>query len=153
MTTFAESLKKEIARVSKKELRAEIASLRKASTTHRSDIAALKKTIKSLESNVRALVKLANRTGAAQASPAKSDTAVAASPTPAARGTFNSAAFAQHRKDMGLTQTQWAKVIGVSSLSVYKWESGKVQPRNAQLARIREAMSLGKRRAHALASA
>lgn len=152
MTTFAESLKKEIVRVSKKELRAEIASLRKASTTHRSDIAALKKTIKSLESDVRALVKLANRAGAAQAAPAKSDTAVATSPTPAARGTFSSAAFAQHRKDMGLTQTQWAKIIGVSRLSVYKWESGKAQPRNAQLARIQEAMSLGKRRAHVLAS-
>lgn len=149
MTTFAESLKREIARVSKKELRAEIASLRKASTAHRSDIAALKKTIKSLESNVRALVKLANRAGIAESAPPKEGTSAAAG---AAEGRFNAAAFAQHRKDMGLTQAQWAKVIGVSSLSVYKWETGKVQPRDAQLARIREAMSLGKRRVHAIAN-
>jgi DNA-binding XRE family transcriptional regulator len=52
---------------------------------------------------------------------------------------------------MGLTQAQWAKIVGVSSLSIYKWEKGGVQPREKQLAAISEAMSLSKRRALAIA--
>ena len=73
MTTYAESFKREVARVSKKEVRGEITPLRKATTTHRSEIAALKKTVKSLEATVRQLVKLANRTGATAAAPAAPD--------------------------------------------------------------------------------
>lgn len=152
MTTYAESFKREVARVSKKEVRGEITPLRKATTTHRSEIAALKKTVKSLEATVRQLVKLANRTGAtASAAPANAAKAEKAA-VPRPRGAFDAAAFAEHRKQMGLTQTQWAKVVGVSSLSIYKWEKGGVQPREKQMAAIREAMSLGKRRALAIAN-
>jgi DNA-binding XRE family transcriptional regulator len=152
MTTYAESFKREVARVSKKEVRGEITPLRKATTTHRSEIAALKKTVKSLEATVRQLVKLANRTGATAAAPAKVAKADKAAPSPRSHGAFDASAFAEHRKQMGLTQAQWAKVVGVSSLSIYKWEKGGVQPREKQLAAIREAMSLGKRRALAIAN-
>jgi DNA-binding XRE family transcriptional regulator len=38
-----------------------------------------------------------------------------------------------------------ARLIGASSLSVYKWESGKVQPRAAQKEQIAAALKLGKR--------
>lgn len=153
MTTYAESFKREVARVSKKEVRGEITPLRKATTTHRSEIAALKKTVKSLEATVRQLVKLANRTGAtAAAAPAKAAKADKPAASPRTRGAFDAAAFAEHRKQMGLTQTQWAKIVGVSSLSIYKWEKGGVQPREKQLAAIREAMSLSKRRALAIAN-
>jgi DNA-binding XRE family transcriptional regulator len=152
MTTYAESFKREVARVSKKEVRGEITPLRKATTTHRSEIAALKKTVKSLEATVRQLVKLANRTGATAAAPAKVAKADKAAPSPRSQGSFDASAFAEHRKQMGLTQAQWAKVVGVSSLSIYKWEKGGVQPREKQLAAIREAMSLGKRRALAIAN-
>lgn len=153
MTTYAESFKREVARVSKKEVRGEITPLRKATTTHRSEIAALKKTVKSLEATVRQLVKLANRTGAAAtAEPAKVAKAEKAATSPRTRGAFDAEAFAEHRKQMGLTQVQWAKVVGVSSLSIYKWEKGGVQPREKQMAAIREAMNLGKRRALAIAN-
>ena len=156
MTTYAESFKREVARVSKKEVRGEITPLRKATSTHRSEIAALKKTVKSLETTVRQLVKLANRTGAdAAAAPAKAAKAAKAEKTPVkprARGAFDSAAFAAHRQQMGLTQAQWAKIVGVSSLSIYKWEKGGVQPRAKQLDAIREAMALSKRRALAIAN-
>lgn len=153
MTTYAESFKREVARVSKKEVRGEITPLRKATTTHRSEIAALKKTVKSLEATVRQLVKLANRTGAtAAAAPAKAAKADKPAETPRTRGSFDAAAFAEHRQQMGLTQAQWAKIVGVSSLSIYKWEKGGVQPREKQLAAIRAAMSLSKRRALAIAN-
>jgi DNA-binding transcriptional regulator YiaG len=152
MTTYAESFKREVARVSKKEVRGEITPLRKATTTHRSEIAALKKSVKSLEATVRQLVKLANRSGAASAAAQANAQPKKAAAKPSARGTFDAAAFAEHRKQLGLTQEQWAKIVGVSSLSIYKWEKGGVQPREKQLAAIRVAMSLGKRRALALAN-
>lgn len=153
MTTYAESFKREVARISKKEVRGEITPLRKATTTHRSEIAALKKTVKSLEATVRQLVKLANRSGAsAAAAPSKAFNAGKSVAVPRTSGAFDAAAFAEHRKHLGLTQAEWAKIVGVSSLSIYKWEKGGVQPREKQLAAIREAMSLGKRRAQAIAN-
>ena len=45
MTSFANQLKSEIARIAKKEARGETQQLKKASAQHRSDIAALKRHI------------------------------------------------------------------------------------------------------------
>ena len=42
-----------------------------------------------------------------------------------------------------------AQLLEASALSVYKWESGKVQPRAAQLERILALRKLGKREAAA----
>ena len=50
MSTFATQLKSEIARISKKEIKAENAALKKASSQYRSDIAALKRRLAALES-------------------------------------------------------------------------------------------------------
>ncbi|MDP2975642.1 MAG: hypothetical protein Q8N45_05450, partial [Anaerolineales bacterium] len=58
MTTFAESLKKEIARVARKELRDEISALHKIAMSQRADISALKKEVKSLQSSLKKLEKL-----------------------------------------------------------------------------------------------
>eukprot|EP01041_Mallomonas_annulata_P015313 gene15313-32441_t len=57
MTTFADSLKKEIARVARKALREEIAALRKTSVVQRSEVAALKKQLKALQTQVSRLSK------------------------------------------------------------------------------------------------
>ena len=42
------------------------------------------------------------------------------------------------RKDMGLTQIQLAERLGVSSITVHRWESGESRPRRLALARLRE---------------
>ena len=42
------------------------------------------------------------------------------------------------RKDMGLTQIQFAERLGVSSITVHRWESGQSRPRRLALARLRE---------------
>ena len=41
-------------------------------------------------------------------------------------------------KDMGLTQIQFADRLGVSSITVHRWESGQSRPRRLALARLRE---------------
>ena len=53
MTTFASSLKKEIARVARKELKDELGALRKASASYRTEIAALKRQVRELQVALR----------------------------------------------------------------------------------------------------
>ena len=60
MSTFANQLKTEIARIAKKEIKTENAALKKASSQYRSDIAALKRRITALEN---ALGKVAKQAG------------------------------------------------------------------------------------------
>ena len=40
-----------------------------------------------------------------------------------------------------------AKILGVSALSVYKWESGKTRPRARQIEAIASLRKMGKREA------
>jgi DNA-binding transcriptional regulator YiaG len=145
MSSLISSLKSEITRVARKELKGELQSLRKASTVHRSEIAALKRQLKSLASELKA-VKRNNKSAAS--APSAADTVVKPSGI-----RFTAERFAALRAKLGLTQTELAKVLGASSLSVHKWEKGAAQPRAAQLAKIASAMKLGKREARALLQA
>lgn len=44
--------------------------------------------------------------------------------------------FSSAREKAGLSQTEVAKALGVNQASVSHWESGKTQPRSAQLPKI-----------------
>lgn len=68
-------------------------------------------------------------------------------------GAFNHEAFADFRKGLGITQLEMGRLVWASQLSVWKWETGKVQPRAGALMRIQAAMKLGKRAALAKAQA
>jgi DNA-binding transcriptional regulator YiaG len=48
-----------------------------------------------------------------------------------------------------LSAADFSKLLGVSALSIYKWESGKTRPRQAQLAKIAAVRPMGKREAFA----
>lgn len=141
MNSFSNALKSEIARVARKELKDEMLALRKAASSHRSEIAALKRELKALASQV----KLAQR--AVKAATPKMDETVAADQPRRIR--FSAEALAAQRAKLGISQAQMAELLGASALSVYKWESGKVQPRAAQLERIAAIRKLGKREAAA----
>lgn len=150
MTTFAESLKKEIARVARKELREEIAALRKTSGVHRSEIAALKKHVQALQVQVKKLDK-------ARAVPVRM-TSVRVDPVsggkskgkPGRKVTFTAERLKTQRSRLGFTQEQMAKLLKVSSLSIWKWESGVATPRAARVPQILQRLALGKREAQAL---
>ena len=140
MTTLINSLKAEIARVARKELKDELLTIRKTTSAHRSEIATLKRQVKTLTSELKAHKRTVKSAGTPASMVGE------AAPTP--RGfRYNSERFAALRAKLGLTQAEMAKLIGASSLSVHKWEKGPVQPRAAQLARIAAVMKLGKREA------
>lgn len=142
MTTFATSLKKEIARVARKELRDEISALRKGSATHRSEIADIKRKLKSLELQFKAVSRATTKPGL---SPKVPSTATHAKP--GRKVVFGAAEFLALRKQLGFTQSQMGKLVSASPLSIYKWEGGKVTPRAAQVEKIMAIRKIGKREA------
>jgi DNA-binding transcriptional regulator YiaG len=134
MSNFAAQLKTEIARIAKKETRAQAMVLKKAQATHRAEIADLKRRIASLEAVVRRLAKSSAR----PSTPPKEEDEP--------QGLrFRADGFASLRKKFGVSATQMALLLGVSNQSVYHWETGKSKPRAAQLQAIAAVRKLGKK--------
>jgi len=48
---------------------------------------------------------------------------------------------------LNLSAADYGKLIGVSALTIYHWESGKSRPRKAQLAVLTAVRGIGKREA------
>ena len=137
MTTFANQLKSEIARIAKKEARAETLQLKKASAQYRSDIAALKRHIVALEATVKKLSK-------GQLKPVLKVDKESSTPL-----RFRASGFATLRKKLDLSAEQMGKLIGVTAQSVYHWEAEKSRPRASQLPAIAAARKLTKKEAWA----
>ena len=60
---------------------------------------------------------------------------------------FSAKGLAAHRRRLGLSAAALARLLGVSALSIYKWESGKVRPRAKQIEAIAALRGMGKREA------
>jgi DNA-binding transcriptional regulator YiaG len=132
MPNIASALKEEISRVARKEMRAEIAPLQKSVAKYRSQIAALRRQVLALER----LMKLQTRKGSVIASEVEREDE---------SHRFSAKGLAAHRQRLGLSAANMAKLLGVSALSVYKWESGKTRPRAKQIEAIAALRKLGKR--------
>lgn len=154
MTTFADSLKKEIARVARKELRDEIAALRKASAFQRSEIAALKKQLKAVQMQVNKLGKVKVRTQAVGVEQASDQIVTPIQPKgkPGRKVVFTAERLKAQRARLRFTQEQMAKLLDVSALSIWKWESGGALPRASRVPQILQRLALGKREAQNLVS-
>ncbi len=138
MPNIASVLKEEIARVARKEGRAETQQLKKSSAHFRSDIAALKRRIAALEQLVARLGKAAGK---------KPATASPDELTGSFR--FSASGLLAQRKRLGLSAAEAGRLLGVSDQSVYKWENGKTRPRASQFSAIAELRSLSKKQAAA----
>ncbi len=134
MTTFANQLKGEIARIAKKEIRAETAQLKQASAKYRSEIAALKRQIATLEAAVKRLSKSQPKVTKPVEEPSENSR-------------FRADGFGTLRKKLGLSAAQMGKLVGVSALSIYHWEQGKSRPRASHLPAIAAVRKLGKKEA------
>jgi len=138
MSNLVSVLKEEISRISRKQIRRETASLKKASANHRSEIAALKRRVQELERQLRRAEQ-----GAPRSKP------VAAKQETSLEGTrFSARSMAAQRKRLGLSAAECGRLIGASAQSVYNWEEGKVRPRARQLPAIFALRNLGRRQAN-----
>lgn len=137
MSNVASALKSEISRVCRKEIRQATAPLKASTTKYRSQIAALRKEL----AQQHALIKQLQRAlgGNARAKPQAPES----EEERALR--FSAARFASMRSKLGISAREMAQLLGVSQLSVYKWEAGKARPRRAQLEAIASIRPLGKR--------
>lgn len=133
--------------MARKEIKADVGGLRKTVTAQRSEIAALKRDVKALTSQLKAVLKaVARQDGAGKAA------APEVADAPARRGRrfkFDAQALATKREQLGVSQQAMATLLEASTLSVSRWESGKVAPRAAQLERIQAVLKIGKREARA----
>lgn len=140
MNTFSNAFRAEVIRMARKELKPELQGMRKTLTAHRSEIAALKREVKALTSQLR--------TAQRQVHPPLA-TSVTENNTPSRkRGrkwVFDAEKLKAKRAALGLSQKDMAKLLHTSSISLYKWESGKVIPRSAHLQQIHEVLQIGKR--------
>lgn len=154
MTAFSESFRSEVARIARKESKGEMTSLRKTATNQRSEIATLKRDVKELAGQVQSLAKALEKSLATAERLQSRQQAVDSSSgaqLPAERKgrafVFSHEALVAKRQAFHMTQKDMARLLGVSSLSVYKWETSRVTPREAQLVRVREVLQMGVREA------
>ena len=140
MPNIANLLKSEIARVARKQVRAETAGLKQAIAPYRAQIADLKRRTRDLEQQVR-------RLGRVTAKVASSSTAQEAEGERNLR--FSAKGLAAQRKRLGLSAQSFGALIGASGQSVYKWEEGKTRPRAKNLPAIAALRTMGKKEAAA----
>lgn len=134
MANIGTVLKTEISRVSRKEVRGETQVLKKSISQYRTQIADLKRRMQALEQQVKRLRKVTVKAGAP-----------AAEVEPQTRIRFSAKSLIAQRRRLGLSAAALARVLGVSALSVYKWEGGKTRPRAKQIEAIAALRSMGKR--------
>lgn len=129
----------EIARIAQDAARAQA---RAEARARQAELVAARAELAQLARRVRALERQLQRAGAPAPGPA------AQQKPPALR--FSAKGFASLRRRLGLSAAALATLLGVSALSVYKWEGGHTRPRARQLAAIARLRALGKRQAQAL---
>jgi DNA-binding transcriptional regulator YiaG len=133
MPNIASVLKAEITRLARKEMKAGTAATRKAAAQHRRDIAALKRVLADLSRRLASLERN------------KSTLAIPESDGKTVR--FSPRWLKAHRQKLGLSAADYAKLAGVSALSIYNWENGKTKPRAQQVTALAAVRSMGKREA------
>jgi DNA-binding transcriptional regulator YiaG len=136
MPNIATVLKEEIARIARKEIRSQTATVTRASAQYRRDIAQLKRQVTALERKVALLEKKVLKETPVRAQASK-DTKVR----------FTAQGLVSQRKRLGLSAADYAKLAGVSSQSIYNWERGASKPRKEQVMVLSALRGIGKREA------
>jgi len=141
MSNIGSLLKSEIARVARREIRAELTAVKRASAAYRHTIADLKRKISVLEKRATQLER-------------QPKSMVPAGDSSPDANRFQARGFKSLRERLGLSAEKMGKLLGgVSALSVYAWEAGRNKPRKENVAAIAALRTLGKREAEARLSA
>ena len=125
MTNIACVLKEEVVRLARKEIRTELAGLKKASAQYRTDIAALKRRVVTLEQQLSRLGRVTT-----QSAKVKADS------DPETKIRFVAKGFKSLRQRLGLTAEVMGALLDVSAQTIYGWEAGNSSPRKQQLPKI-----------------
>lgn len=138
MPNIGQVLKEEIARISRRAVRAQTESTKKASTRHQREIAELKRQLKQLQRQVSVL---GRQLGTARKDDTPQDEGQ--------RVRFSAKGMRSHRERIDLSAADYAKLVGVSTQTIYNWERGRTTPSSEQKAKLAELRRIGKRVARA----
>ncbi|MEM1212821.1 MAG: helix-turn-helix transcriptional regulator [Planctomycetota bacterium] len=127
-------LSEEIRRLARKEIKAHSDSTKDASKSQKSEIAELKRAVRALEKQVARLAK--NK-------PAATTAAASGDGDDDKQTRFSPVWLKKHREKLGISAADYAKLVGSSALSVYKWEKGESNPRRAQREALAAVRGLG----------
>ncbi len=136
MPDIATVLREEIARLARKEVKKQVGPLKKSNTELRRTVSTLKTEVAELKRAMRFLQKQEKR---------RLEKPVEASPEKTVR--FSPRWVKADRQRLGLAAKDYARLIGVSSLTIYNWEHGKSKPNADRLAAWAEVRGIGKREA------
>jgi DNA-binding transcriptional regulator YiaG len=137
MPNITSVLKDEIRRLAKREINVATGSTKQAVAQYRRDIAKLKRLVQGQQKEISFLKdQERKRLGQPQ---------TADEPLEGVR--FSARSVRAQRQRLGLSQPDYAKLIGVSPMTIYNWESGNSRPRDEQLAALVAVRKLGKREA------
>ncbi|MBP6895711.1 MAG: helix-turn-helix transcriptional regulator [Pseudacidovorax sp.] len=141
MPNIASVLKREISRVARKEVRAELEALKKLTAVQRSKIAELRRQVSALDREFKqfskALCSHATPVGRRASNNAEDGV----------RRRFSATRLAKHRAKLELSAATYGQLVGVSGQTIYHWEQGKARPRTAQLQALAAVRGMGKREA------
>jgi DNA-binding transcriptional regulator YiaG len=136
MSNVMKELKSEITRLARKEIKGELATPRKSIVAQRGLIADLRRQVNAMQKELNALKKSV---------PAPEKTILAKEP----KGRFwmSGQGVRTLRKRLGLTQSVFGKLAGVSNAAVVNWEShkGKINFRKATAGALQGLRGKGKR--------
>jgi DNA-binding transcriptional regulator YiaG len=137
MAELVTALKDEIRRLARKEIKAATGTTKQAVAQYRREIASLKRQLLSQERKIAYLESQERKR--IKESPVQTEAAE--------NVRFSARSVAAQRKRLQLSAADYAKLIGVSTLTVYNWESGKTRPRQEQFAALVALRGIGKREA------
>ena len=138
MPNIGTVLREEIVRLSRREARSQVLPTKKATAQHRRDIATLKRQVVQL---ARQVTLLSRKVLWAPPATAPSSSA------PAKPVRFVAKGLRSQRGRLGLSQTDFGKLLGVSAQTIYNWEHEEARPRDEQILKIAALRSVGKREA------
>lgn len=137
MANLAAALKDEIRRLARREIKAETGATKQAVAQYRRDIARLKRRLRDQEKRIALLQ---GREQKRSEQPQPSGEAVESY-------RFSPRSVKAQRARLGLSAADYAKLVGVTQLTVYNWEKGKTRPRQEQFAMLVAIRGIGKHEA------
>lgn len=139
MTTLAVALKDEIRRLARKEIKAQTGTTARAVAQYRREIAKLKRLTRDHEKKIASLERQQDKRPDAPQKSASLNGNIR----------FSARSVQAQRRRTGLSAADYARLVGVSALTIYNWEQGKSRPRQEQFASLTRLRGIGKRAAHA----
>ena len=147
MPNLGTVLKDEIARLARKEIRAQVGKTQKQVSDQRRDIAELKRINTELNRRLNFLEKREKKRLDNPVGPKVIIQTADGKEEAGSTARFSSKWLTKHRAKIDLSAADYAKLVGCSSLSIYKWEKGESTPRAKHREALASIRGLGKREA------